>query len=88
LLKYGAKIDFQIINGYTPLHEAIGRNLFSVALFLYRAGANPLIKDRWGYSPIDSIKKFGDNGYRSDADEKAYKQLLEEFRKAGLLDKS
>jgi ankyrin repeat protein len=88
LLKNGADIDWRTTGGSTPMQEAIEGRSFGMALFLYHSGANPLIKDKWGYNPIDTLKKFGDNGVVSSADEKAYKQLLQELRKRGLLDKS
>jgi ankyrin repeat protein len=87
LLHYGADINWKTTDAMTPLHRAISGNSFATALFLYRAGANPLIKDKWGYDPIDTLKKFGDNGVVSHTDKVAYKQLLEEFRKNGFLDK-
>ena len=87
LLKYGADIDWKTAGDVTPLHQEINGNSFAMALFLYHSGANPLIKNKWGYSPIDTLKEFGDKGIVSRADEKAYKQLLKEFKKDGLLDK-
>ena len=87
LLKYGANIEWKTANGTTPLHNAIYSNSYEAALFLCHAGANPLVKNKLGYNPVETMEQFGDNGVLSRADEKAYKQLLEEFRKAGLLDK-
>ena len=88
LLKYGADIECKLPNDTTPLHAAIYDGNYRVALFLYHAGANPLIKNKLGYSPVETMKQFGDNGVLLRADEKAYKQLLEEFGEHGLLDKS
>jgi len=85
LLKHGAQIDWQTTSGATPLQEAIERRSFEMALFLLRAGANPMIKDKWGYSSLDTLKKFKDNGVQSRRDEAAYKQLLKELKERNFL---
>ncbi len=84
LLKYGADIECKLPNGTTPLHAAIYCGNYRAALFLYDAGANPLTKNTLGYSPIDTMKQFRDNAVLSRADEKAYRELLKEFREKGL----
>jgi hypothetical protein len=86
LLKYRADIDWKTTGNYTALHQAINGNAFEMALFLYHLGANPLISNKWGYTPVDTLQKFKDNGPVSRADRRAYKQLLEEWKKAGLLE--
>jgi uncharacterized protein len=88
LLKNGADIDWKDASGTTPLDHAIGMTSFRMALFLYRAGANPLIKNNSGSSPIDTLKKFKDWGVQTSTDEAAYKELIGELIKRGLLDKA
>jgi ankyrin repeat protein len=86
LLKYGAKLDWKPTNNETPLHNAIRQRNFEVALFLYRLGADPSVKDIWNWSPIDTLRKYKDNGVMTRKDRAAYKQLVEELQKAHLLD--
>jgi tankyrase len=85
LLKYGADVNLKLSNGTTPLHMAIYGNSYEIALFLYHHGADPKIKDNDGVSSVDTMKRFGINGYSTHADKQAYKQLVEEFRTAGLM---
>lgn len=76
LLKYGADINFTTTGGTTPMNYAIERGSFQMALFLFESGANPFIRDKWGYSAIDIIREFGDKGVVSRSDKNAYGQLL------------
>jgi ankyrin repeat protein len=85
LLNYKANIDWERKNGIMPFHEAIMERDFVVALFLYNVGANPLIKDKWGYTPVDTLLKFEDHGVNSFAEKKAYKELVDELTKRGLI---
>lgn len=87
LLKHGADINWKTTGGETPMEDAIDGGVFRTALFLYHAGANPLIKDKWGYSSIDTLSRFGDRGYVSRVDKVAYKELIKELTENGLLDR-
>ena len=87
LLRHGADINWQTTGGTTPMEYAIEGGAFRAALFLYHAGANPLIKDKWGYSSIDTLRRFGDRGYVLRADKVAYKELIKELTENGLLDR-
>ena len=86
LLKYGAELDWKPTNSETPLHCAIRYRSFEVALFLYRLGANPAIKDMWNLSPLDTLRKYKDNGVMTRRDRAAYKQLIEQLKRDRLLD--
>jgi ankyrin repeat protein len=88
LLKHGADIEWKLSNDTTPLHAAIYDGNYRAALFLFHAGSSPLVKNKLGYAPVDTMRQFGDNGVLTHADEKAYKELLKEFREKGLIDKS
>lgn len=88
LLKYGAELDWKPTNSKTPLHSAICQRNFEAALFLYRLGANPSAKDRWNYSPIDTLREYKNNGVMTRKDRAAYKHLIEELQKAQLLNAS
>jgi ankyrin repeat protein len=88
LLRYGAEINWKMSDGTTPFHYAILCDAFEAALLLYKSGANPQIENNMGYSPVDLIKKYRDNGVTSRADEKAYKQLIEQLMNHMLLERS
>ncbi|XP_021721461.1 potassium channel SKOR-like [Chenopodium quinoa] len=45
----------------TPLHVACSHGLYLMAKFLVEAGALVLLKDRWGYTPLDESKMCGHN---------------------------
>lgn len=81
MLKNGGDINHKVSNGETPLHSAVRQTNFEVALFLYRLGADPSIKDVWNMSPVDTIRKFKDQGYVSRKDKAAYKVLVEELQR-------
>jgi uncharacterized protein len=81
LLKHGAALDWKPTNSKTPLHWAVDQRNFEAALFLYRRGANPSIKDISNYSPIDTLREFKDNGVMTRKDRAAYRQLIEELQK-------
>lgn len=88
LLKHGADINWKDKYGRTVMHEAVDESSFAVALFLFRAGADVTIKNKLNYSPLDHIKKFKDWGIFRDADQAAYKELITELIKRGLLEKA
>jgi len=89
LLKYGAKIDWQRSEtGNTLMQEAVHSGSCVMALFLYNAGADPLIKNRRGVSVVDDVKRAKDiEDIFSKADREACKKLMEIFQEKGLLNK-
>ncbi len=64
LVASGADINAIGINGKTPIHTAISINNYEIACYLLEAGADLSIKNKWGYSPIDTLKTFGDGGIK------------------------
>lgn len=88
LLAHGADINWQSTNGDTVLHAAIRQSAFGTALFLYRAGADPLLKTSYGYSSIDTLKQFGGRLILKRSDRDPYKELCRELIKAGLMSES
>jgi uncharacterized protein len=88
LLSGGADLDWTDAGGNTVLHLAIYGCSYEMALFLYRAGANPSITSKLNRTAIDTITQFGDRGISRRADARAYKELLREFKERGLLENS
>jgi len=64
LVKYGAKLNLHDKNGSTPLHTAIAVNNYDIAYFLVSSGASLKIKNKWGYTPIDLLERYGDAGIK------------------------
>mgnify|MGYP000563156908 CR=1 FL=1 len=64
LVKYGANLNVQNQNGNTALHTAIAVKNYDIAFFLVSNGASLKIEDKWGYTPIDMLEKFGDAGVK------------------------
>jgi ankyrin repeat protein len=67
LVEAGAKIDAANSSGNTPLHVAIAVKNYDIAFYLIKNGASLSTKDKWGYTPIDTLKKYGDAGVKKDS---------------------
>jgi len=88
LLKYGADINQQENSLETPLMRATKANLYEIALFLLRAGADPTIKNDVDYGPADNVIKYGNRGInRATNDMEAFYEYVDELAKRGLLNK-
>jgi ankyrin repeat protein len=84
LLQKGAELDHPDQALKTPINYAVSVNRFALALVLLRHGADPTIKNRWGYSAIDTLRQFGNRGVEiGSVDDKAYPELLAELKKFG-----
>lgn len=55
-LKYGAKINGQDEQGYTPLHFAVGHQKYETVKYLLNKGANISVVSKDGMTPISSLK--------------------------------
>ncbi|MEO6064421.1 MAG: ankyrin repeat domain-containing protein [Lysobacterales bacterium] len=87
LLEAGADINHQDLSRKTPIHYSVNTTHFAMALRLLELGADARLKNRWGFSAVDSLKKFEDRGVRiGSADDKAYPQLIAELKTRGLWD--
>jgi uncharacterized protein len=86
LLGHGADIDWKSAGGHTAFGDAVGGCSYEVALFLYHAGANPLITNKLNYCAVDKIREYGDAGVMSRGDKAAYRQLVTEFKAHGWLE--
>ncbi|PON55872.1 Arf GTPase activating protein [Trema orientale] len=59
LLQFGADINLRDFHGRTPLHHCISSGKNSLAKFLLRRGARPLIKDGGGLSSLERAMEMG-----------------------------
>lgn len=80
LVSYGADVNALGPNEKTPIHTAISIKNYEIANYLLDSGADVTIKNRWGYSPVDTLKMFDDTGVRLDSENYIwYLKLLEKI---------
>jgi len=85
LLDRGADINHQSKSSKTPIAHAVGMRAYAAALFLLRAGADPNIKNNFGYSAVDTTRQFGSAGtVIGSEDEAAYPEFVAELKRRGL----
>jgi ankyrin repeat protein len=59
LIEHGANINVMDINGNTPLHHAVDKGHSDIVRLLLDNHAD-IIKNNWGYTPLDFAKENGD----------------------------
>jgi ankyrin repeat protein len=84
LLDYGADPNHENIENITPMTEAQLRRNMGLVLFLLNRGADPTIKDKWGYDVAGMFKKYGSRGVWPERRE-AFEKIIDELVKRGLL---
>ncbi|KAL2079687.1 hypothetical protein ACEWY4_025431 [Coilia grayii] len=57
LMRGGAVVNCAAYNGVTPLHEAVVLGEYEMTDLLLKHGADPLLKDAMGRTPIDLVTK-------------------------------
>lgn len=73
--------------GETPLMTAASVNYYDLVYLFLERGADPLLRNRWGFDLAGRMKKYGTRGMNPSGDEfKWYLRVSEEMRKRGLLD--
>lgn len=88
LLDHGADINHRTVSSNTPIAEAVNMRAYTMALALLRAGADPTIKDKSGFSAVDTTRKFGNAGtIVGSEDERAYIEFVDELRSRGFWDR-
>jgi ankyrin repeat protein len=69
LLAHGANINAIGENGYTLFHKAVQVRRFEIASYLYNLGADTHTPDQWGYTPMDTMRKYQARELLDDSDE-------------------
>lgn len=88
LVEYSADINYLDISKSTPINYAVSMKKFSIALHLLDLNADPNIKDRWGYSAVDTVRRFKARGLpKGSEDEIAYHKFVELLLSNELLEK-
>jgi ankyrin repeat protein len=82
LIKSGAKINSIDGNNSTPLHIAIAVKNYDIAYYLIKNGASLSLQNKWGYTPIDILNKFGDAGVKKDSNQ--YQWYLKVIKLVGV----
>lgn len=59
LLQCGVNVNAADNNNRTPIYTAIARDLHTVIGYLIENGADLIIKDRWGYTPLEFARYLG-----------------------------
>ncbi len=87
LIEAGADLNHQDISGSTVMITAAGINKFDMVYLFLQKGADPKIKDRWGYDLAGMISEFGDSGVQRGSEQhRWYFKVVEELRARGLID--
>ena len=84
LLEAGANIDHRDSMERPALLLAQGINYFEMITFLLRHGADPHIKNKWGYDFVAAIKKYHGIG-PSTLRNPAYAKVIAEMKSRGLI---
>ncbi|WP_299796387.1 ankyrin repeat domain-containing protein [uncultured Shewanella sp.] len=64
LVVAGARLDELDDSEGTALHTAIAVKNFDIAHYLIMAGASLTHKNKWGYTPLDMLRKYGNAGVK------------------------
>lgn len=83
LVSAGAKLDSLDGNEATALHIAIAVKNFDIAHYLIDKGASLTAQNKWGYSPVDLIEKFGNAGVKKGSEQQGwYEKVLVQIGEA------
>ena len=85
-MAHGANLNHQSTDGTTPLTTAAMPRNYDLAYEMLMQGADPTIKDQWGYDLVGMIRRYGGRGTRpGSADHSGYLKIVAELKKRGLL---
>jgi ankyrin repeat protein len=83
LIGAGANLNFQNKDGYTPVVTAANGNQYDLVYAMLEAGADPGVKDRWGFTVLYPIR---DNRISSKSELFKWRAKVIEFLKAKGID--
>ncbi|MDB6168065.1 MAG: Ankyrin [Verrucomicrobia bacterium] len=86
LIEAGANLNHQDISGSPPIQDAATIGNFDMVYVLLNSGANPKLKDRWGYDLAADIEKYGARVTKGDREQhKWFLKVCTELQQRGLL---
>ena len=86
LSKGGADLSHQDTAGQTAIVTAAAISNYDMVYLLLERGADPTIKDRWGYGLVEIMNKFGTRGIKPESDQfQWYLKVVEEMKRRGEL---
>jgi Ankyrin repeats (3 copies) len=85
LLRKGANIHLQDMNGATPLHRAVRTRCAAAVKFLLRAGGEPTIENKAGSTPFHlAVQNTGRGGSGAPAAVSAQREIINTFLALGV----
>jgi hypothetical protein len=85
LLRSGANIHLQDMNGATALHRAVRTRCAAVVEFLLRAGSDPTIRNKSGSTPFHlSVQNTGRGGTGAPEAVSAQREIIQAFCSFGV----
>lgn len=84
LLAHGADINHVSSSSGPPIQWATRTNSYADALLLLRWGADPALRDKDGFSAVDTVRQFGNRGVIRDSEhDRAFFEFVDELRRRG-----
>ena len=88
LVRAGADIDLQDMNGATPLHRAVRTRCAATVKFLLAVGSDPMIKNKSGSTAFHlAVQNTGRGGTGAPAAIRAQQEIIQEFLSLGVSSK-
>ena len=85
LLKNGANIHLQDMNGATPLHRAVRTRCAAAVKYLLRAGSDPTAKNKPGSTPFHlAVQNTGRGGSGAPEAIEAQREIIQAFLSIGV----
>ena len=85
LIEAGANLNHQDSSGKTPMLTAANINNYDMIFFFLEHGADPTIKNRWGYDLPGKIKLYADRAMEFKQ-YRWYLLVVEELKSRGLIE--
>lgn len=87
LAEAGADLSHRDTAGESPLMTAAAVNAYDIVYVLLEKGADPSLKNRWGFDLAGRMKKYGTRGIAPGSERwQWYQKVLSELRKQGLME--